>query len=106
MSKAFRFHQTGGPEVLRWEEVETGEPDPVSPRRLGYLGSIFLTHPSLPDYTATRAELLEMANDLFAMMQSGKIRIGISHAYPLREAPRVLRKFAARKTTGSIILVS
>ncbi len=28
MSKAIRIHQTGGPEVLRWEEVEVGEPGP------------------------------------------------------------------------------
>ena len=28
MSKAIRIHQCGGPEVLRWEEVEVGEPGP------------------------------------------------------------------------------
>ena len=26
MSKAIRIHETGGPEVLRWEDVETGSP--------------------------------------------------------------------------------
>src|SRR6202795_1634646 len=26
MTKAIRFHQTGGPEVLRWEDIEVGEP--------------------------------------------------------------------------------
>src|ERR1700755_3467774 len=26
MDNAIRFHQTGGPEVLRWEEVRVGEP--------------------------------------------------------------------------------
>src|SRR5512137_1359137 len=26
MAKAIRIHQTGGPEVLRWEEVEVGDP--------------------------------------------------------------------------------
>src|SRR3954469_16525194 len=26
MPKAIRMHQTGGPEVLRWEDVEVGEP--------------------------------------------------------------------------------
>ena len=26
MPKAIRLHQTGGPEVLRWEDVEVGEP--------------------------------------------------------------------------------
>jgi NADPH:quinone reductase len=28
MSYAIRIHQTGGPEVLRWDEVEVGEPGP------------------------------------------------------------------------------
>mgnify|MGYP003373468778 FL=1 len=28
MSKAIRIHQPGGPEVLRWEEVEVGDPGP------------------------------------------------------------------------------
>ena len=28
MVQAIRFHQTGGPEVLRWESVEVGEPGP------------------------------------------------------------------------------
>ncbi|MDN7878059.1 quinone oxidoreductase family protein [Burkholderia aenigmatica] len=28
MAHAVRFHETGGPEVLRWEEVEVGEPGP------------------------------------------------------------------------------
>ena len=57
-----------------------GDPDPVPPRKLGQLGSIFLTHPSLPDYTSTREELLETANDLFAMVGSGKVKIEISHS--------------------------
>ena len=28
MTKAIRIHQTGGPEVLRWEDIEVGEPGP------------------------------------------------------------------------------
>jgi len=28
MPHAIRVHQTGGPEVLKWEEVEVGDPDP------------------------------------------------------------------------------
>ncbi len=28
MSKVVRFHQTGGPEVLRYEDAEVGEPGP------------------------------------------------------------------------------
>jgi len=83
----------------------SGDPEPVSVRRLGQLGSLFVTHPSLPDYTATRAELLETANDLFAMVANGKIRIEINHSYPLREAAQAHRDVEARKTTGSVVLI-
>ena len=64
----------------------SGDPPPVTARQLGNMGSLFVTHPSLIDYTATRADLLETTNDLFAMVGSGKIKIEISQSYPLREA--------------------
>src|SRR3954464_11493850 len=32
MPKAIRIHQTGGPEVMRWEDVEAGEPGEGQPR--------------------------------------------------------------------------
>ena len=32
MTHAIRFHQTGGPEVLRWEEVSVGDPGPGEAR--------------------------------------------------------------------------
>lgn len=28
MTKAIRIHENGGPEVMRWEDIEVGEPDP------------------------------------------------------------------------------
>ena len=83
----------------------SGDPDPMPPRRLGHLGSIYLTHPSVSNYTVTRAELLTAANDLFAMVLSGKIKIEISKSYPLQDAARAHADIEARKTTGSIVLV-
>jgi NADPH2:quinone reductase len=83
----------------------SGDPDPMPPRRLGQLGSIYLTHPSLGDYTATRAQLLETANDLFAMVESRKIRIDITRTYALEDAPRAHADLESRTTTGSIVLV-
>jgi NADPH2:quinone reductase len=83
----------------------SGDADPVPPRKLGQMGSIYLTHPSLPDYTATREQLLDTANDLFAMVGSGKIKIEINHVYPLREAAQAHRDLEARKTTGSVVLI-
>ena len=83
----------------------SGDPDPMPPRRLGALGSIYLTHPSVSNYTVTRDELTTTANDLFRMVSSGKIKIAISKAYPLRDAPAAHADIEARKTTGSIVLV-
>jgi NADPH2:quinone reductase len=82
----------------------SGDPDPIAPRDLGTLGSVYVTHPSLPDYTATRAELLATASDLFDMVASGRIRIAISAEYPLAEAARAHADLEARRTTGSIVL--
>jgi NADPH:quinone reductase len=73
---------------------------------LGQLGSLYLTHPSLPDYTATRDELLTTANELFQMVASGKIRTDITAEYALRDAPRAHADLEARKTTGAIVLIA
>jgi NADPH2:quinone reductase len=83
----------------------SGDPEPVSVRELGNLGSLYVTHPSLIDYTATRAELLETAGDLFAMVGSGKIKIEVNHVYPLRDAAQAHRDMESRKTTGSVVLI-
>ena len=83
----------------------SGDPEPVPPRKLGHMGSIFLTHPSLPDYTATRADLLHTSSDLFTMVITGKVTIELSHTYALRDAPQAHADLEARKTTGSIVLI-
>lgn len=83
----------------------SGDPPPIAPRRLGALGSIYLTHPSLPDYTATRAALLANAAELFAMVAGGTIHIDSSHSYPLAAAARAHADIEARRTTGSVVLI-
>jgi NADPH2:quinone reductase len=82
----------------------SGDPAPIAPRRLGTLGSVYLTHPSLGDYTATRPELLATARHLFDMVASGRITIEITAEYPLAEAARAHADLEARRTTGSIVL--
>jgi NADPH2:quinone reductase len=83
----------------------SGDPPPVSVRQLGNMGSLFVTHPSLIDYTATRGELLETVNDLFGVVASGKVKIEINHEYPLRDAAKAHADVEARKTTGSVVLI-
>jgi NADPH:quinone reductase len=83
----------------------SGDPDPMPPRRLGALGSIYLTHPSVSNYIVTRDELLTAANDLFAMVTSGRITIEISRTYALEDAARAHADLESRQTTGSIVMV-
>jgi NADPH2:quinone reductase len=83
----------------------SGDPDPVPPRKLGQMGSIFLTHPSLSHYAEARADLLATANDLFAMVLAGKIKVPIERSYPLREAAQAHRDLESRNTTGALVLI-
>ena len=68
-------------------------------------GSLFLTRPSLMQYTAEREDLVAAARDLFDIVLSGKVKIEVNQRYPLREAAQAHRDLEARKTTGSTILL-
>ena len=73
--------------------------------RLNRMGSLYVTSAGLADYTHTRAELLERANDLFRVVQSGAVRMEVRQRYPLAEAARAHRDLEARRTLGSSILL-
>ena len=49
---------------------------------------------------------MQTSNDLFDVVLSGKVKIEISHEYPLRDAPRAHADIEARRTTGSIVLIA
>lgn len=68
-------------------------------------GSLFVTRPSILSYTAKRADLEQMAAQLFEMILSGKIQIDIHQRYPLSEVAQAHRDLETRKTTGSSILI-
>ena len=68
-------------------------------------GSYFLTRPSLPHYTATRAELLSRANDLFEMVATGRLRVRIDRTFPLAQAANAHRALEGRATTGKVLLI-
>lgn len=72
---------------------------------LNQKGSLFVTRPSLNGYADTRERLESMASDLFAMLESGQVKIDIAQRYPLVEAGDAQRALAERRTTGSTILL-
>ena len=79
---------------------------PVPPMALTALrGSLYITRPSLMAHIANRENLDEMSEDLFRLVSSGKIRIDISHRYPMSEAAEAHRDLEARRTSGSSLLL-
>lgn len=81
----------------------SGSMPPFDLAILAQKGSLFLTRPSLMTYTAVREDLLAHARDLFAVVQSGAVKVEVSRTYPLAEASRAHRDLEGRKTTGSSI---
>lgn len=66
--------------------------------------SIYVTRQTVYNHIATRESCQAMADDLFAVVQSGAVKIHIAQRYPLREVQQAHRDLEARKTTGSTIL--
>ncbi len=75
------------------------------PGILSAKGSLFLTRPTLMDYTADPADLQASAQALFEVVSSGAVRVEIGQTYPLCAAAQAQRDLQARKTTGSTILL-
>ena len=81
----------------------SGAVEPIDPNILAR-GSFFLTRPTLATFVAKRADLEAMANDLFATVASGAVRITVNQSYPLADAARAHADLEARRTTGSTVL--
>jgi NADPH:quinone reductase len=72
---------------------------------LSQKGSLYATRPTLFTYTARRADLLKMAEEMFALVQSGKLKNDARQTYALKDAAQAHRDLEARKTTGSTVLL-
>jgi NADPH2:quinone reductase len=89
--------------VLALFGQSSGPVPSLDPARLAK-NAIFLTRPGLGQYTATRAELLQRAGDLFDWIASGKLKLRISRTLPLKDAAEAHRLLEGRKTTGKVVL--
>ncbi len=80
----------------------------VPPLDLGIFaqkGSLFFTRPTLMTYTANRADLLAMTDDLFTVVQNGTVKIAIDQRFALQDARAAHEALEGRQTTGSTILL-
>jgi len=81
----------------------SGPVAPFDTRLLTQKGSLFLTRPTLNTYVEKRSDLLQVAQDLFDIVRSGKVKIEINQTYPLRDAVRAHQDLESRRTTGSTV---
>src|SRR5688572_6883373 len=69
----------------------SGPVPPISPLELGSRGSLFMTRPSLPHYTGTRADLEAVSRELFQVVKSGAVKIEVNQRYALKDAAQAHR---------------
>ena len=83
----------------------SGPIPPIEAMQLAIKGSLFVTRPALADYIADPVEKEGLAQELFAHVASGSIRIEINQRYRLEQAAQAHRDLESRRTTGSSIFV-
>ena len=80
---------------------------PVAPISLATLAqrSLYLTRPTLFNYLTSRERTQAMADELFAVVASGKVRIPVHQRYALEQVQQAHRDLEARRTTGASVLI-
>jgi NADPH2:quinone reductase len=81
---------------------------PVAGVNLGILaskGSLYVTRPTLGSYANNPENLQAMADELFAMLASGQIKVDDIQQYSLKDAAKAQIELSARRTIGSSILI-
>ncbi len=82
----------------------SGPVPPFAPGMLGAKGSLYVTRQTLFTHISSREATQAMADELFAVVASGQVKIHIAQRYPLADVQQAHRDLEARKTTGSTIL--
>jgi NADPH2:quinone reductase len=83
----------------------SGAVPPVSLLDLSRGGSLYVTRPTLIDYTSTAQDLAHTADRLFDRMQRGVVKAVIGQRFALSDAADAHRALEARQTTGSTVLI-
>jgi NADPH:quinone reductase len=81
----------------------SGPADPMVPNSL-MTRSISLSGGSLPNFTATREDLLRRGEEVLSAVQQGWLKLRIDHVIPLVEAQKAHRMLEGRQSIGKIVL--
>ncbi|HYD76753.1 quinone oxidoreductase [Ramlibacter sp.] len=82
----------------------SGTVPPFAPGVLGAKGSLYVTRQTLFTHMSSREATQSMADELFAVVAGGQVKIRIDQRYPLEQVQQAHRDLEARKTTGCTIL--
>ncbi|MFY9511741.1 MAG: quinone oxidoreductase [Rubrivivax sp.] len=83
----------------------SGPVAPFAPGVLAAKGSLYITRQTLFTHIATREAAQAMADELFAVVRSGAVKIRIDQRYALADVAQAHRDLEARKTTGCSVLM-
>ena len=83
----------------------SGTVPPFEPGILSAKGSLYFTRPTLVSYTRNAKELQETADDLFAVIASGAVKIAVHQRFKLSEARKAHEALHSRATTGATVLL-
>ena len=82
----------------------SGPVAPFSPSLLAAKGSLYVTRQTLFSHMVSRQTTQDMADELFALVRSGAIKIHIGQRFALADVAEAHRALEARQTTGCTIL--
>jgi NADPH:quinone reductase len=77
----------------------------IDSQLLAMKGSLWVTRPAMVHYATPRANMLNMARELFDLVIAGKIVAEPRQVFPLEAAGEAHRALESRKTTGATVLV-
>jgi NADPH2:quinone reductase len=83
----------------------SGPVAPFSAAELQKRGSLYLTRPTLYDYTASRADLEAVARETFSVVRKKWVKVQIHQRYRLKDAAQAHRDLESRKNIGASVIL-
>jgi NADPH2:quinone reductase len=77
----------------------------IDSRVLAAKGSLWVTRPAMMHYIQPRAHMLDMAKELFELVQAGKIAGEPKQTFALEDAAEAHRALESRSTSGATVLI-
>jgi NADPH2:quinone reductase len=99
---SFRATRTRGL-VVNYGSV-SGSLNDLDPIELGEAGSLFLTRPRLADHLADAATVQRRADEIFAALQDGTLKIEISGRYTLDNVEAAHEALESRRQLGKSVM--